>query len=341
MARPDQIAADPHWLPHRIDPARREVGFVRFSRAELEDRAFLANQRGQEEAWLSFDSVTAMRPAAPLPGRFIFHSGFCRSTLLLQALCGSGRALGLNEPEILNGLARLPDQDPPLLGAILALLLRPHPEREAVIIKPSNFPNRLIPQIMKLLPEARAVILTNTLPAFLQAIARKGLLGRQWGRQTLLVAAEYAGDIGALRDQLAGLTDLQVAGLGWLLMQNWFDRVADPRLAVLHGESLTSAGPAALGEAAAHLGLALPADEIAAILTGPVFATDAKTGEDYAALRIRQAARAEVPVIAEEIEQVAAWIDQLAAVSGLKVPIAPTIAPTIPVPQGAASGVFR
>lgn len=330
MANAEQIAANPEWLPHRIDTRRREVQFVRFARAELEDRAFLANLKGQAELWLPFAEVRAMRPAAGR-GRFIFHSGFCRSTLLLQALCGSRRALGLNEPEILNSLARKPEPGPDteLVAAVLALLLRPHHGRDGVIVKPSNFPNRLIPLVMRLLPDARAVIITNGLGEYLQAVARKGLLGRQWGRQALMNAATYAGDIAPLRGQLAGLTDLQVAALGWLLMQNWFERLHTPafapRLAVLHGESLTTDGPAALAGCAAHLGLDLPHGEIEAILAGPVFARDAKTGEDYAELRARQAIRSEVPVIAEEIAQVGEWIAALAEASGLRVPIDQTL----------------
>lgn len=335
MPAPEQIAASPEWLPNRIDMRRRQVQFVRFTRADLEERGFLANRQGRAETWLGFDVVTAMRPASEQP-RFIFHSGFCRSTLLLQALCGSGRALGLNEPEILNSLARENDPPQPLMAAIIALLFRPHRSREAVIVKPSNYPGRLIPLILRLVPDTRAVIITNGLADYLRSVARKGLPGRQWARQALLVAATYAGDIAPLRGQLNGLTDLQVAALGWLLMQNWFYRVAvpevAPRLGVLHADSLTARGPAALGGVAGHLGLELPRAEIDAILAGPVFATDAKTGANFAALRALEAQRSEVPVIEEEIAEVAHWIARLAAASGLTVPVAETIAPAEPVP---------
>lgn len=328
MATPDQIAANPEWLPNQFDARRRKVQFVRFTRATLEDRAFLANQQGEAEVWLPTAAVKAMCPAAGLP-RFIFHSGFCRSTLLLQALCGSGRMLGLNEPEILNSLARMPEPDEALVGSVVALLMRPHRDGEGIIVKPSNFPNRLIPIILRAHPQVQAVILTNGLENYLRAVARKGLLGRQWGRQVLLSAATYAGDIRSLSQQITGLTDLQVAGLGWLLMQNWFDRVRVPevegRLAVCHGESLTTHGPAALAAAAAHLHFDLAPEEIAAIVAGPVFTQDAKTGEDYARLQARNAARAEVPVIADEIAEVAQWIGELAAVSGLTVPAAQTL----------------
>lgn len=328
MAVFERIATSPEWLPNRVDTRRREVEFLRFSRDQIEDRAFLANQEGQAQAWVPFEAVKAMRPADTAPARFIFHSGFCGSTLLLQALCGSERALGLNEPEILNSLARWTDPDPDLLGALLGLLLRPHPGRDAVIVKPSNFANRLLPAVMRVHPEVCAVIVTNRVEAYLRSVARKGLAGRQWGRQALLVAATYAGDIGPLRGQLAGLTDLQVAALGWLLMQNWFDRVQVPefagRLAVLHGESLTTHGPEALAAASAHLRLGLSLAEIGAVLAGPVFARDAKTGEDFAARRAQDAARSEAPIITEEIAEVAQWIGQLAAASALAVPVPPT-----------------
>ncbi|MBY0343960.1 MAG: hypothetical protein K2Q29_08905 [Sphingomonadales bacterium] len=330
MPTPEQIAANPEWLPHHIDARQRQVQFVRFSRAVLEGRAFLANQTGEAEAWFGYDAVIAMRPAQTLPGRFIFHSGFCRSTLLLQALCGSGRAMGLSEPGILNSLARAPDVPQPLLAAILALLFRPHRDRAGVIVKPSNFPNRLIPLILRADPQARAVIITNRIGEYLLSVARKGLEGRQWGRSALLEAAHYAGDIAPLRGQLNGFTDLQVAGLGWLLMQNWFHRVQVPefgsRLAVLHAERLTDEGPAALAGAAAHLALDLPPDEIAAILAGPVFATDAKTGEAFAQRSAEDAIVGEVPVIASEIAAVAGWIAKLAASSGLAVPVPETLA---------------
>lgn len=328
MASAEQIAANPEWLPQRLDTRRRAVQFVRFTRAAFEDRTFLADQRGEAEAWLPIDTVLAMRPET-LPPRFIFHSGFCGSTLLLRALCGSQRALGLNEPGILNDLAREGDPDPALLAAITALLFRPHHGRDAVIVKPSNYPGRLIPLILRLHSDARAVIITNRLEAYLQSIARKGLLGRQWGRQALLVAATYAGDIAPLRGQLDALTDLQVAALGWLLMQNWFDRVSVPevrsRLAVLHAQSLTGNSAATLTAASAHLRLDLPPGDIARIVAGPAFAEDAKTGADYATLRAADVVRSETPVITEEIAEVAQWIAQLADASGLAVPVPETL----------------
>lgn len=329
MASAEQIATDPEWLPHRLDPRRRAVQFVRFTRAALDDRTFLADQRGEAEAWVPYDTVLAMRPQA-LPPRFIFHSGFCGSTLLLRALTGSGRTLGLNEPRILNELARDGDPDPALLSAIIALLFRQHRGREAVIVKPSNYPGRLIPMILRQCPDARAVITTNRLEDYLQSVARKGLLGRQWGRQALLVASAYAGDIAPLRGQLNALTDLQVAALGWLLMQNWFERVSVPevaaRLAVVHTESLTGNSAKTLAAASAHLRLDLPPGDIARIIAGPAFAEDAKTGADYAILRAQDAVRSETPVITEEITEIALWIKSLADASGLVVPVPETLA---------------
>jgi hypothetical protein len=188
MATLNQILANPEWLPHHIDQSGEEMLFVRFTRDEMKAHEFLANQRGKDQQWVPLkDLHGASLQTGPVS--FIFHSGFCRSTLLLRALGVEGKVLGLNEPEILNSLSRLADPSDELIALVIDLLSRPHSAGETIVIKPSNFQNRLIPKIMATRKDLRAILLTNTLDEFLWAIVRKGLLGRQWGRQTYLVAA--------------------------------------------------------------------------------------------------------------------------------------------------------
>lgn len=329
MAKLAQIESDPAWLPHRIDADQKRVEFVRFSPGALEDREFLANQRGEESLWLSRDEVLALRLAEG-PVHFIFHSGFCRSTLLHHALTAHSRISGLNEPEILNSLARIENPDDALVAMIVKLLSRPRRAGDTTLIKPSNFPNRLIPAILRARPDARAVLMTNTLDDFLRAIVRKGLLGRQWGRQTFLVASTYAGSAEGFSALIPGMTDLQVAGLGWLLMQNWFHTLSDgpegSRLAVLHSADFDQHREQVLTAVSAHLGLAFEPTEIGTIVTGPVFTRDAKTGADYETKEARDADRSRSAVIEEEMREVGEWIAELARVSGLQVPIAQTLA---------------
>jgi hypothetical protein len=120
------IENDPSWLPHEIDGNGRRVRFIKLAPAQLSGRSFLAEVSSvRAEAWVGFDRIVAMRPVtAPL--HFIFHSGFCRSTLLLQALSVPGRTAFLNEPGILNSLARMETIEPLVFERLTELLARPH-----------------------------------------------------------------------------------------------------------------------------------------------------------------------------------------------------------------------
>lgn len=323
MSFAQEILASPLWLPQQIEPAGKRILFARFEDHQFRNHDFLANQSGVQEHWVAVDDLYAA-PVRKGPVHFIFHSGFCRSTLLLRALQVEGRVRTLNEPEIINSLARLPDPDTALVGLIVDLLSRPHEEGETVLVKPSNFPNRLIPAIMAARSDTRAIFMTNTLDEFLWAIVRKGLLGRQWGRQAYLVASEYAGETRAFADHIAGMTDLQVAGLGWLITQHWFAAcrkgLEAPRTAGLLSARFDRERGATIAAVAAHFGLGLQEGDIAAIVAGQVFAADAKTGADYAAKEAQDTDRSFSAVTAEEIRDVSSWIEELARVSGIALP---------------------
>lgn len=328
MATLHDILTCPHWLPHEIDPAGKMMLFVRLAPEQFTAHQFLANQDGNERQWVTIDDLRGADLHTG-PVQFIFHSGFCRSTLLLRALCPEGKVFGLNEPEIINSLARLADPSDALIGLVVDLLSRPHATGQPILIKPSNFINRLIPTIMQTRDDASAILLTGTLDEFLWAIVRKGLVGRQWGRQTYLVAAAYAGDVKAFEPFIPGLTDLQVAALGWLLMQNWFaqsqHKIGTSRAAALQSAYFNANRAMAITASAAHLKLGLERDEISAILEGPVFATDAKTGTDYTAKEASDFKRSRSAVIEEEIGEVKAWVAELARVSGLTIPLPQTL----------------
>ena len=91
------IAADPAWLPHRIDLPARKVEFLHVPRGELADRGFLADRSAgpRGTATLSFDAVAAAAPKRAQTAHFLFHSAFCRSTLLVRALDRQGAVAGM------------------------------------------------------------------------------------------------------------------------------------------------------------------------------------------------------------------------------------------------------
>ena len=319
-----KIEKSPHWLPNRIDQAGQRIQFVRYDEAALEQSGFLANKQWQAEQVISVDDLLTMRPETG-EVRFIFHTGFCRSTLLHHALSKPENITGINEPEILNSLARLRNPDREVIEAVIRKLSHTRQMGRSVLIKPSNFPNRLIPMIMKVRPDTPAILMTNSLREFLLAIVRKGYLGRQWGRQYYLEAANYAGNAAGFRDHIPGMTDLQVAALGWLFMQSWFSSLLEgasgQNLRLMRSESLDKNRRKTLVAANKHLRLNIANEQISEIVRGGVFEQDAKTGEDFQSKSQRDAKRSQSTVVDEEIAQVGKWVSELAQVSQLKVPL--------------------
>jgi len=128
----------------------------------------------------------ALSSLAPLTGaspRLIMHMSFCGSTQLAQLIDASGAGLVLKEPQALVDLAdwhrSLVEQQlsdgrfDAALGAAMALLSRRWNEAPPTVLKPSNWANNLLPDLLSL-AGARAVLVTIEARSFLRAVFRGG-----------------------------------------------------------------------------------------------------------------------------------------------------------------------
>ena len=332
MLSPAHLAADPCWLPHAFDPARNVLIFKRLPRERLGASAFLADiarESGFESAEVPLAALASAAPPVSAPVTFIFHTAFCRSTLLVRALEVPGISTGLSEPGIIASLAAAGPAGQAALAPVAALLARPWGTGEAVFIKPTNHANMLAPALMRTVPQARAVLMTNPLPSFLAAVVRKGMMGRRWGRQLYLEMMSYAGmDLGLDGREQFLMTDLQATGLAWFLNQRFLAAMVQnfgERVRVLDGDAFGCDPAATLARAYGFAGHAVSPEQIAAIATGPVFARDAKTGEDYAAKSARDAEATRSSVTEDEIAKVGEWVGMIARQAGLSVPLAQTL----------------
>jgi hypothetical protein len=326
------LAADPHWLPHAFDPGRQAFTFLKVPRERLAAPAFLADlarESGYESTEVPLAELAGGVPAPVGPVTFIFHTAFCRSTLLVRALEQPGISTGLSEPGIIAAIAGAGAAGQAALEPAARLLARPWSTGEAVFVKPTNHANMLAPALMRALPQARAVLMTNPLPSFLAAVVRKGMMGRRWGRQLYLELMSYAGmDLGMDGREQFLMTDLQATGLAWFLNQRFLAALVQTfgqRVRVIDGDAFGRDPAATLAGVYAFAGKDVPAERIAAIARGPVFARDAKTGEDYAAKSARDAEATRSSVTEEEIAKVGEWVGMIARQAGLSVPLAPTL----------------
>lgn len=326
------LVSDPAWLPHAFDPQTGRLQFLRLAAGDLSARDFLAAlDQCRPLAEADAATVIAAIPTTELaPIKFIFHSGFCRSTLLARALRIEGVSTVLNEPGIFNSLTDAGPAVPAILPAVLDLLSHKYASGSTLVIKPSNYANPLLAPVMQARGQAVSLVMSNSLPSFLHAIVRKGLAGRQWGRQVLLHGLGHTGGLSGLDPQgCAGLTDLQMAGLGWLLNQYGFhQQLIGPdrdRIASLDGDRFNAQRFATLRAAGGFMSFNVPDDVIAAVVSGPVFREDAKQGGDYAAKQATDDSRSRSAVVDEEIVEVEQLVALNARQLGFAVPVPQTL----------------
>lgn len=335
MADFARILSDPHWLPHAFDPARGEVHFLKLTRDRLGEPSFLADARAASAGDSAAVPLAAIATAqfATGPVHFIFHTAFCRSTLMVRALEQPGLATGLSEPGIVASLVNAGQHGRAALPAVARLLARPWGNgehgAEPVFVKPTNHANVLAPTLMDAMPQAKAVLMTNPLPSFLRAVVRKGMMGRRWARTLYLELMGYAGmDLGMDGREQFAMTDLQAGALAWFLNQRYLHGLQQrygERVRVLDGDAFGDA-PARVIEAVGRFtGTPIDAARAEVIAAGPVFAKDAKTGVDYAEKASRDAAAITSEVVDDEIAKMEEWIGMIAKQAGIEVPVRQTL----------------
>ena len=329
----DQVVADPAWLPYKVRDESRSLELVHLSRDQLKDLFFL-DKRSHPDRWnnVSGDAPRVEVPVSAVADRastaasgqchYIFHSAFCCSTLMSRALDIEGVACVLREPRPLHELvvkmtgSDLTDQQKIALHLVLDLMQRPRLPGEKTIIKPANLANPLIDRIMERQPNARALLMYCSLPAFLLAIARK----RRWSWARNF-AAFYRSHLEFETEQtrdLLLLTDLQMAAFLWLQQQAQFARlVREPpagRVATLRADLFVARPTEALFAAAALFDLPLDEDQAAAITGGPLFQGHAKSsGEIFDEARQKRNDALVKLAFGPEIEQAVAWGEAVAA----------------------------
>lgn len=329
---------DAEWLAHRYVESEDRVRFVRVPRGRHAEIPFLTDARlGDTGPTHELPAAECLRDAHPGPTRFVFHSAFCGSTMLVRAFDRPGLAMGLSEPVILNDVVgfRRRGAEPRAVArtADLAarLLARPFGANEAVVIKPSNVVNPLAELLLALRGEARAIFLFAPLETFLLSVARKGLECRLWVRELAegYLAEGYLAPLGFGPAELFRQTDLQIAAIGWLAQQLHFTRLAAKigveRLRFLDSETMTANPAAAVAGVAAHFGLNLGEGEAAEIGAGPAFTRHSKTGGSYSAADRGADYAAARSAYGEEIAMVLVWAEKVAEAVGVALTPSPDL----------------
>tara|TARA_R110000868_G_scaffold144214_2_gene363049 strand:- start:279 stop:1313 length:1035 start_codon:yes stop_codon:yes gene_type:complete len=312
------------WLAHRFDPIHDAFQFVSVDRAHRQSVPFLTDEHigsAAEPLVITRSNVSGLIDMHR-PLHYIFHSAYCCSTLLVNALDQSGSASGLKEPVVLNDLVgwRHRGGDPTkiadVLTTTLGLLARPFEGTEAVIVKPSNAVNGLAAAMMTLRPNAHAILLYAPLRTFLTSIARKGMWGRLWVRELLsLQLKDGLVDLGFSPPDYLRHTDLQAAAVGWLAQQKLFSQLAarwPSRVMTLCSEELTASPVTAVGACATFFGLATNPESYPNNIE-QAFNRDAKDGTVFLPGQRERTQQNGEALHADEIDKVMVWAEAVAA----------------------------
>jgi hypothetical protein len=324
------VVLDPEWIPHSFDAAGSNLTFVhvpQVARAQLmflSDEHFAGAFAKADFPAAAVGSEIGEAPRAAL--HFIFHTSFCCSTLLANALAVPGASSVLKEPDVLinlaNRLIRSDDQaNHQRLELVLRLLERPLAPGEAVIVKPTNFANRLLENVLAQRPRSKTVLLYSDVETFLRSLLKRGMFGRIFGRRLFTQLRGWSPlDFGYGPDELLQLTDVQAAALAWLMQIHHFDAIARAfreRVLILDSATLLAGPAAAIDTAQALFGLGLDRSRIDAIATGSVFATHSKFSDrDYDAQAREKEHKAATEAHSEELDMVVQWIEAVAAQVG-------------------------
>jgi hypothetical protein len=302
----DQLLASPDFYLHAFEGD--EARFVAMDPAAYRRSIFLDRriQPAAEGIWqVPVAELTGQLPAAQ-PIRWIFHVAHCGSTLLAHALEALTTDLVLREPLALRQVALEPDAD--RLAIALALLSRRYPGQGPVTVKANVPVNFILDSLSEAQTEAPAIFLYAELEDYLLAILRSPN-HRAWLRNVTGLLATHLGDVSQLEDAELG------AAL-WLAMRR---RYAAALARMPNGRSLDAerffAEPQRVLAAVAGLfGVDADSAAIAAVTSGPLFATYSKNPahafDNAARIARREALAIELSV---ELQLAHGWIARNAA----------------------------
>lgn len=276
---------DPAWFPRRLGFAHDAAVFTRTTREELSAQPFLV-----DECWDRSQADSAALPLqavrqAPKPERapgFIWHTGFCCSTLIAACLDWPGLSVSLKEPVALVDLAKARSAgdlraDGVLTQGLVRLLGRSFDPGGLTLVKPATSANGLIDAVSTSC--GPMLFLHVSLRRFLLAVAKGGEDRRFFVRSLLSDRAMAHGAVFSLHE-VTVVTDMQAAAVVWRLQMREFRAVAarlgPERTMLLDAEDFLRDPPGVLSRLDGFFQIGLGPERIAGIVDGPKMRQHAK-----------------------------------------------------------------
>jgi hypothetical protein len=195
------VDASPDLFPARIQFAEDKAYFVKMSPQWYRDSVFLdpARIKGTYVIEANLQWTKTIAQTTPLrPIGFIFHTAFCGSTLMAQALDALFDCLPLREPEALGNLLfyirspKVPDRQ--WLERVTRLLSRSYQPEQYVVVKANDNANPLMIDLLAWRGDLPILFMYTPLSEFL-AGCLKADNRRAWIRQRFNAVRSNAQDL--------------------------------------------------------------------------------------------------------------------------------------------------
>ncbi|MDZ4728945.1 MAG: hypothetical protein SH820_03270 [Xanthomonadales bacterium] len=317
----------PDWLLAGFDAEKDRYHLAKVSRETYRASSFLDHRiqplptetlsiTGQQ-----LDKV--LQHVSGPPASWIFHTGFCCSTLLASCLDHPGSTLVLREPKVLSLLAHAARKNTVsssfVQQRVIGMCERSYPG-EALVIKPSNFANSLMGGLMFAEHHERqrkTVLMSSSLESLLISILKKRAEAEASlpaFLNALLQDSDYL--------QVTGISNpgqlhlLQQSVLFWhcqrRFLQQRLAEAAEGSFMSLSMERFLAQPQAVLAETSEFFNLGLAQKLIQETVETGAFGRHSKqTGKDYNPETHRMEQAATKALFATEIEQAMNWAEPL------------------------------
>lgn len=319
MITEQDILHSPAWFPFQRNG--NELRWVRldesaYRAASFLDQRLLANNFEQTSSPLN----SARAAAAKLAPRshYVFHTGHVGSTLISRLIGTHESLFSVREPPLLRTLAQERPRDPDDLDlrSVLALLSRTWRPTQRAVVKATSFVSELAGEILQTDSDARAILMFADPLSYL-----RGILG---GPNSRVEAKHLApARLRRLAKRMSGdgwqpdpHSEGEQVAMAWLCEMTALWAAAErhgSRVMWVNFDAFLSDPAGALGRVFQALEVSAAADEIEALVRGPLMHQYSKAPEyAYDAALRRDVHEAADMEHGAEIRRGARWLERLA-----------------------------
>jgi hypothetical protein len=319
------IVSDFHWFPEALDWRNRTLHFVRTDRERLGSKPFLSETFADKTLPRCNARIEELAGALNAPDalphlNFIWHTSFCCSTLISQALDVSDENLSLREPDVLNILAQMKraigttsgSSERRLTETTLRLVARPFDSGTQITVKPSNVANYLVRDVAKM-TTGKMLFLYSDCRSFLLAVAKRGEARRGFIRRLFAeILKDGHEQANWVPGKLFEMSDLQIAALIWHMQIAEFHKsissLPAERFASLDCDAFLDAPALALSRLAKHFGFVLNQEHLDRVVGGPMLTRNAKNPDESMDVTIRRQEQLELaPQLTRDVDAIVGW----------------------------------